>query len=132
LLHSACPSRKYVARPSVSTACVASKDCITTVASFAPYLAEDCRKALISGGLEPPTFCVLDRCDNRYTTRSPEDCITTVASFAPYLAEDCRKALISGGLEPPTFCVLDRCDNRYTTRSPEVFPLHRQFQLWKL
>ena len=28
-------------------------------------------RKLISGGLEPPTFCVLDRCDNRYTTRSP-------------------------------------------------------------
>uniref|UniRef100_A0A0R3RY43 SSD domain-containing protein n=1 Tax=Elaeophora elaphi TaxID=1147741 RepID=A0A0R3RY43_9BILA len=26
---------------------------------------------LISGGIEPPTFCVLDRCDNRYTTRPP-------------------------------------------------------------
>ena len=28
------------------------------------------QKHLISGGLEPPAFCVLDRCDNHYTTRS--------------------------------------------------------------
>ena len=26
-------------------------------------------KKMISGGIEPPTFCVLDRCDNHYTTR---------------------------------------------------------------
>ncbi|KAM3724542.1 Arogenate dehydratase 5, chloroplastic [Dirofilaria immitis] len=25
---------------------------------------------MISGGIEPPTFRVLDGCDNRYTTRS--------------------------------------------------------------
>ena len=29
-----------------------------------------CKNHLISGGLEPPAFCVLDRCDNHYTTRS--------------------------------------------------------------
>ena len=27
---------------------------------------------MISGGIEPPTFCVLDRCDNHYTTRPTE------------------------------------------------------------
>uniref|UniRef100_A0A0M3I106 Uncharacterized protein n=1 Tax=Ascaris lumbricoides TaxID=6252 RepID=A0A0M3I106_ASCLU len=36
---------------------------------MAPSGAKNVRK-VISGGLEPPTFCVLDRCDDRYTTRS--------------------------------------------------------------
>ena len=30
------------------------------------------KKEVISGGIEPPTFCVLDRCDNHYTTRPHE------------------------------------------------------------
>uniref|UniRef100_A0A0M3IMV5 Uncharacterized protein n=1 Tax=Ascaris lumbricoides TaxID=6252 RepID=A0A0M3IMV5_ASCLU len=40
--------------------------------SMAPSGAKDVRH-VISGGLEPPTFCVLDRCDDHYTTRSRDD-----------------------------------------------------------
>ena len=28
------------------------------------------QKTLFSPGIEPGTFCVLDRCDNRYTTKT--------------------------------------------------------------
>ncbi|CAP39143.1 Protein CBG22583 [Caenorhabditis briggsae] len=37
------------------------------------YQSKNQKKDLISGGLEPPTFCVLDRCDNHYTTRPPRE-----------------------------------------------------------
>uniref|UniRef100_A0A0K0D880 Sema domain-containing protein n=1 Tax=Angiostrongylus cantonensis TaxID=6313 RepID=A0A0K0D880_ANGCA len=79
-------------------------------------------KTLISGGLEPPTFCVLDRCDDHYTTRSvPLSAVSKGIRGSEVLAVSCLlregKTLISGGFEPPTFCVLDRCDDHYTTRS---------------
>ena len=31
------------------------------------------KKDLFSPGIEPGTFCVLDRCDNRYTTKTDEN-----------------------------------------------------------
>ena len=31
---------------------------------------KDKEKLLFSPGIEPGTFCVLDRCDNRYTTKT--------------------------------------------------------------
>jgi hypothetical protein len=43
-------------------------------------IQKNCKNKLTSAGIEPATFCVLDRCDNRYTTKSFSPCYTLLGS----------------------------------------------------
>ena len=40
------------------------------IVEFARHDFTDKKKYMFSPGIEPGTFCVLDRCDNRYTTKT--------------------------------------------------------------
>ena len=50
---------------------------------------------LFSPGFEPGTFCVLDRCDNHYTTKTDMTIVAITTQFKMY---KCKKML------PPPHC----------------------------